>query len=132
MDYDKSYCIISWRNSSGQLYQIAYYDLEIMKSIPLGEELKKLELSSHVKPQIAVGSKDLGYYAIIQEFELYVVYVENGYWRKLSSKSKKSFTVVKCHPEEEMILTGKSNGEILLWRNLRSYSHTKVSIFFYI
>ncbi|CAD7079270.1 unnamed protein product [Hermetia illucens] len=89
--------------------------------MPVGERLTNLGWDLDLGRgwvQVDVENVHFHYVAIIQGMRMYLVSYKHGFVKQWRNGNKSPFTVVRVHPEEEMIATGDSMGRIFLWRNI--------------
>ncbi|XP_072274914.1 WD repeat-containing protein 75 [Pyxicephalus adspersus] len=86
-------------------------------------------------PKCTALGRDDEYVATVKELSLFVYYFKKKkcFSFNLSAKSKKggnnTFTVVRCHPNEDCIATGHEDGKIRLWRNFNHNQEYTYSTF---
>ncbi|KAM3917040.1 WD repeat-containing protein 75 [Leptodactylus fuscus] len=119
--------VVAQNNDSSENFQLL--SMKLPKSTE--QECEAMELTVlfadvNQSPKCTAVGRDGEYIVTVKGLCLFVYYIKNEklFSFKLSSTSKKgannTFTVVTCHPTEDCIATGHTDGRIRLWRNFNS------------
>ncbi|KAL3276547.1 hypothetical protein HHI36_011922 [Cryptolaemus montrouzieri] len=90
---------------------------------------KKFKLK--LKEGVIIGISNRRFFAVADKYKIHFICVDNPgkknsvFLTEEKNQSAKHFTCLECHAEEEIVITGDSEGKVLLWYNIFSKNPAK-------
>ncbi|NXX43852.1 WDR75 protein, partial [Tricholaema leucomelas] len=123
-DFEDSVFVLTPKSADGGPFQLV--SVKLTKAAGQDVEAKELSVilsGVDASPKCIAFGREGKYVASVNQFELCVYFFKTKLAQRFSLRSSKTnagsnrFTCVTCHPREDCIATGHTDGKIRVWRN---------------